>query len=144
MTTLADWLDERERLAKAAVPGPWRVKREEPEFMLPYDAVIASDGNRSRCCIYTQDAAFIADARESLPRLVEMVRVLHEALRRCEREATEWQESQESAAYNLASAATQVEVLEQIGELHSRGVNVAVTDAIRRVEAIAAESEGVT
>src|SRR5574341_768066 len=78
---LDSWLSERDRLASAATEGPW-------------------DRQHSRqtrqACIYTKggafviaatvkndpDAAFIADARSSLPRAVEMLRVAVEALNR--------------------------------------------------------------
>lgn len=58
--SLAEVCAELQALAENATPGPYRVLHETPEFMAPYDAVVAADNNRSRCCIYTHDADYIA------------------------------------------------------------------------------------
>jgi len=76
-------LDALAELASKATPGPYRVVHEEPEFMLPYDAVVAADGNRSRCCIYTDDANYIAAC--SPDRILDLLSRLSRAEARCAR-----------------------------------------------------------
>lgn len=82
-----------ERLSRAT-PGPWEVKREEPEFGVPYDAVVAAaDGySRSRCCeVYrwdaptSRDADFIAHSWQDISNLLATLAAREEEIARLRR-----------------------------------------------------------
>lgn len=130
--TLTAWLAERERLANAATAGPWRympgVEGAAGFDLDPgirgadgfYVATVAVDCHEG---LIGANGGFIADARESLPRLVEMVRVLSEALRMI-RPGLPWTEHHEYTREGACYCGRHI------------------TDrALARIEAIAAESE---
>ena len=89
--TLREYLAERERLAAAATMGPWAfmpgVEGEAGFNIDPgirgadgfYVATVAVDCHEG---LIGANGGFIADARESLPRLCEIVRVMADALRK--------------------------------------------------------------
>lgn len=87
-TTPADRLDEWEKLASAATPGPWGFKicavtgtcgfiadgdHDETEVFIEAfpDIQFAGEGDEAQA---KANAAFIAAAREAIPALIEMVR----------------------------------------------------------------------
>lgn len=86
-----EWLDELERLRKAAVPGPWEAWRYNAAFLGkggqgivtristrpldPDDEVIKVADSPD---ITASDAAYIVAACNAVPRLIEMVKYLSE------------------------------------------------------------------
>lgn len=86
--TAQEWLDELERLRKAAVPGPWEAWRYNAAFLGkggqgivtristrpldPDDEVIKVADSPD---ITASDAAYIVAACNAVPRLVEMLRI---------------------------------------------------------------------
>ena len=83
--TLSDWLAERERLANAATKAPWYAAEITNDGRTVVDDGRSAWANDIRC--ETPDAAFIADARASLPLALAMVRVLSEAMERATEDA---------------------------------------------------------
>lgn len=87
--TAQEWLDELERLRKAATPGPWeqRVVPDEIVKGLYHDAVYQDDTFVAQTCWYKADryecvknkadanAVYISSACNAVPRLVEMLRI---------------------------------------------------------------------
>lgn len=79
MTDIDDaWLAERERMEKAATPGPWRATEERVYADLDDGAVCVASPNLNFSDRCAPDAAFIADARAAVPALVAEVRRLRE------------------------------------------------------------------
>lgn len=119
--TLREWLAERERLANAATAGPWRympgVEGAAGFDLDPgirgadgfYVATVAVDCHEG---LIGANGGFIADARESLPRALEMVRVLSEALVTVNDATWDLHDAQE----NCKSALARVEQIAQGGE----------------------------
>lgn len=87
--TAQEYLDELERLRKAATPGPWeqRVVPDEIVKGLYHDAVYQDDTFVAQTCWYKADryecvknkadanAVYISSACNAVPRLVEMVKL---------------------------------------------------------------------
>lgn len=87
--TAQEWLDELERLRKAATPGPWeqRVVPDEIVEGLYHDAVYQDDTFVAQTCWYKADryecvknkadanAVYISAACNAVPMLVEMLRI---------------------------------------------------------------------
>ncbi len=74
--TAQEWLDELERLRKAAVPGPWKhniePRRDGMGFIWPFSSIESEDANVTDS-ITRADAAYIVAACNAVPMLVEMV-----------------------------------------------------------------------
>ena len=79
--TAQEWLDELERLRKAATPGPWKhniePRRDGMGFIWPFSSIESEDANVTDS-ITRADAAYIVAACNAVPRLVEMVKYLSE------------------------------------------------------------------
>ena len=74
--TAQEWLDELERLMKAATPGPWKhniePRRDGMGFIWPFSSIESEDANVTDS-ITRADAAYIVAACNAVPRLIEMV-----------------------------------------------------------------------
>lgn len=74
--TAQEYLDELERLRKAATPGPWKhniePRRDGMGFIWPFSSIESEDANVTDS-ITRADAAYIVAACNAVPRLVEMV-----------------------------------------------------------------------
>lgn len=74
--TAQEWLDELERLRKAAVPGPWKhniePRRDGMGFIWPFSSIESEDANVTDS-ITRADAAYIVAACNAVPMLVEML-----------------------------------------------------------------------
>lgn len=74
--TAQEWLDELERLRKAATPGPWKHNieplRDGMGFIWPFSSIESEDANVTDS-ITRADAAYIVAACNAVPRLIEMV-----------------------------------------------------------------------
>lgn len=79
--TAQEWLDELERLRKAATPGPWKHNieplRDGMGFIWPFSSIESEDANVTDS-ITRADAAYIVAACNAVPRLVKMVKYLSE------------------------------------------------------------------
>lgn len=79
--TAQEWLDELERLRKAATPGPWKhniePRRDGMGFIWPFSSIESEDANVTDS-ITRADAAYIVAACNAVPMLVEMVKYLSE------------------------------------------------------------------
>lgn len=85
--TAQEWLEELERLRKAATPGPWNQVCLENE-LLPYIIRIRENIDGENMLVASlagtdtfnpnADAAYIVAACNAVPRLVEMVKYLSE------------------------------------------------------------------
>ena len=77
--TAQEYLDELERLRKAATPGPWKhniePRRDSMGFIWPFSSIESEDANVTDS-ITRADAAYITAACNAVPRLVEMVKYL--------------------------------------------------------------------
>lgn len=71
MTDLDKWLEEGERLEKAATKGPW----EADEYGVTGPAGIGKPA------VLAKNSAFIADARTRVGKQREIIRVMREALK---------------------------------------------------------------
>lgn len=79
-------LNELERLANAATPGPWRVCHDEPHIVIdsrfgvddPDGGIVAECGGKAFHSPFPENAAFIAAARDAVPYLIAEVRRLEE------------------------------------------------------------------
>lgn len=87
--TAQDWLNELERLRKAATPGPWKhniePRRDGMGFIWPFSSIESEDAKAIEDeeenitdSITSADAAYIVAACNAVPRLVEMVKYLSE------------------------------------------------------------------
>lgn len=87
--TAQEWLDELERLRKAATPGPWKhniePRRDGMGFIWPFSSIESEDAKAIEDeeenvtdSITASDAAYIVAACNAVPRLVEMVKFLSE------------------------------------------------------------------
>jgi hypothetical protein len=87
--TAQEWLDELERLRKAATPGPWKhniePRRDGMGFIWPFSSIESEDAKAIEDeeenitdSITSADAAYIVAACNAVPRLVEMVKYLSE------------------------------------------------------------------
>ena len=87
--TAQAWLDELERLRKAATPGPWKhniePRRDGMGFIWPFSSIESEDAKAIEDeeenvtdSITASDAAYIVAACNAVPRLVEMVKFLSE------------------------------------------------------------------
>lgn len=76
--TAQEWLDELERLRKAATPGPWKhniePRRDGMGFIWPFSSIESEDANVTDS-ITRADAAYIVAACNAVPRMVEMLRI---------------------------------------------------------------------
>lgn len=76
--TAQEWLDELERLRKAATPGPWKHNiepcRDGMGFIWPFSSIESEDANVTDS-ITRADAAYIVAACNAVPMLVEMLRI---------------------------------------------------------------------
>ena len=74
--TAQEWLDELERLRKAATPGLWKhnieARRDGMGFIWPFSSIESEDANVTDS-ITRADAAYIVAACNAVPMLVEMV-----------------------------------------------------------------------
>ena len=86
MTTITEYLAEQKRLAEAATEGQWEADQTEPGIWCPKRIVI---GNYTAADMFEspawedgtpEDLAFIAAARESVPRLVAALEAVREVL----------------------------------------------------------------
>lgn len=79
--TAQEWLDELERLRKAATPGPWKhniePRRDGMGFIWPFSSIESEDVNVTDS-ITRADAAYIVAACNAVPMLIEMVKYLSE------------------------------------------------------------------
>ena len=79
--TAQEWLDELERLRKAATPGPWKhniePRRDGMGFIWPFSSIESEDANVTDS-ITRADAAYIVAACNAVPMLVEIVKYLSE------------------------------------------------------------------
>lgn len=79
--TAQEWLDELERLRKAATPGPWKHNieplRDGMGFIWPFSSIESEDANVTDS-ITRADAAYIVAACNAVPRMVKMVKYLSE------------------------------------------------------------------
>ena len=84
--TAQDWLNELERLRKAATPGPWKhniePRRDGMGFIWPFSSIESEDAKAIEDeeenitdSITSADAAYIVAACNAVPRLVEMVKL---------------------------------------------------------------------
>lgn len=84
--TAQDWLNELERLRKAATPGPWKhniePRRDGMGFIWPFSSIESEDAKAIEDeeenitdSITSADAAYIVAACNAVPRLVEMLRI---------------------------------------------------------------------
>lgn len=77
--TAQEWLNELERLRKAATPGPWKhniePRRDGMGFIWPFSSIESEDANVTDS-ITRADAAYIVAACNAVPRLIEMVQCL--------------------------------------------------------------------
>lgn len=82
--TAQEYLDELERLRKAATPGPWKhniePRRDGMGFIWPFSSIESEDAKAIEDeeenvtdSITSADAAYIVAACNAVPRLVEMV-----------------------------------------------------------------------
>ena len=76
--TAQEWLDQLERLRKAATPGPWK-HNIEPRcdgmgFIWPFSSIESEDANVTDS-ITRANAAYIVAACNAVPMLVEMLRI---------------------------------------------------------------------
>lgn len=82
--TAQEWLDELERLRKAATPGPWKhniePRRDGMGFIWPFSSIESEDAKAIEDeeenvtdSITRADAAYIVSACNAVPRLVEML-----------------------------------------------------------------------
>ncbi len=83
----AEFLAEQKRLTEAATEGPWESDKAVFEYdHKPTPYVAPEFGNRNICQVYSDagdaDAAFIAAARSSVPKLIAAVEAVMEAHRR--------------------------------------------------------------
>lgn len=87
--TAQEWLDELERLRKAATPGPWKhniePRRDGMGFIWPFSSIESEDAKAIEDeeenvtdSITASDAAYIVAACNAVPKLVEMVKFLSE------------------------------------------------------------------
>lgn len=73
--TAQEWLDELERLRKAATPGPWDVSQKNSTVYDNYgDSVCDTQQTHNS----QNNLAYIVAACNAVPRLVEMVKYLSE------------------------------------------------------------------
>lgn len=73
--TAQEWLDELERLMKAATPGPWDVSQKNSTVYDNYgDSVCDTQQTHNS----QNNLAYIVAACNAVPRLVEMVKYLSE------------------------------------------------------------------
>ena len=74
--TAQEWLDELERLRKAATPRPWKhniePRRDGMGFIWPFSSIESEDANVTDS-ITRADAAYIVAACNAVPMLIEMV-----------------------------------------------------------------------
>ena len=74
--TAQEWLEELERLRKAATPGPWKHNieplRDGMGFIWPFSSIESEDANVTDS-ITRADAAYIVAACNAVPMLIEMV-----------------------------------------------------------------------
>lgn len=79
--TAQEWLDELERLRKAATPGPWKhniePRRDGMGFIWPFSSIESEDANVTDS-ITRADAAYIVAACNAVPMMVNMVKYLSE------------------------------------------------------------------
>lgn len=77
--TAQEWLDELERLRKAATPGPWKhniePRRDGMGFIWPFSSIESEDANVTDS-ITRADAAYIVAACNAVPRLIDMIEYL--------------------------------------------------------------------
>ena len=78
--TAQEWLDELERLRKAATPGPWEAWRYNAGFVRISTCPLDPDDDETIKVadspdITASDAAYIVAACNAVPRLVEMLRI---------------------------------------------------------------------
>lgn len=84
--TAQEWLNELERLRKAATPGPWKhniePRRDGMGFIWPFSSIESEDAKAIEDeeenvtdSITSADAAYIVAACNAVPRLVEMVKL---------------------------------------------------------------------
>lgn len=82
--TAQEWLDELERLRKAATPGPWKhniePRRDGMGFIWPFSSIESEDAKAIEDeeenvtdSITRADAAYIVAACNAVPRLMEML-----------------------------------------------------------------------
>lgn len=82
--TAQEWLDELERLRKAATPGPWKhnieSRRDGMGFIWPFSSIenedtkaIEDEEENVTDSITRADAAYIVAACNAVPRLIEML-----------------------------------------------------------------------
>mgnify|MGYP007055519099 CR=1 FL=1 len=83
MTTISDWLNDRERLIAETTVGPWSIDEDWAAIASPPDSVVHGyfHGHCPTCgdeieddadvALGREDAEFIADARTALPAVVE-------------------------------------------------------------------------
>lgn len=81
--TAQEWLDELERLRKAATPGPWEAWRYNAGFVRISTCPLDPDDDEvikvaDSPDITVSDTAYIVAACNAVPRLVEMVKYLSE------------------------------------------------------------------
>lgn len=87
--TAQEWLDELERLRKAATPGPWKHNIEPRHdgmgFIWPFSSIESEDAKAIEDeeenvtdSITRADAAYIVAACNAVPSLVEMIKYLSE------------------------------------------------------------------
>lgn len=88
MTNVTEFLAEQKRLAEAATEGPWEVDQSEPGIWGPQHIVI---GNYTASDMFEspawengkpEDLAFIAAARESVPRMIAALEAVTDVHRR--------------------------------------------------------------
>ena len=76
--TAQEWLDELERLRKAATPSPWKhniePRRDGMGFIWPFSSIESEDANVTDS-ITRADATYIVAACNAVPMLVEMLRI---------------------------------------------------------------------
>lgn len=84
--TAQEWLDELERLRKAATPGPWKhgiePRRDGMGFIWPFSSIESEDAKAIEDeeenvtdSITRADAAYIVAVCNAVPRLIEMVKL---------------------------------------------------------------------
>ena len=81
--TAQEWLDQLERLRKAATPGPWEAWRYNAGFVRISTCPLDPDDDEvikvaDSPDITASDAAYIVAACNAVPRLIEMVKYLSE------------------------------------------------------------------
>lgn len=74
--TAQEWLDQLERLRKAATTGPWKhniePRRDGMGFIWPFSSIESEDANVTDS-ITRADAAYIVAACNAVPKLIKMV-----------------------------------------------------------------------